>query len=195
MSEFAGVLELLNQDGRFLFPLAFAAWIAVGDVRTRRIPNLLNLAIALSGLGFQGATGGWTGLAEGVWGLLLGFGLLFPLYWLKGMGAGDVKALAALGAWLGPWLTFVLFLYMGVAGGVMSLLVLIRRGLLRAKLRQGWVLLVNWWLRRPFGRMQEASAPAAAQPAPTTPVGTPGIPYGVAIFCGMAILFLRGGLL
>ncbi len=190
--ELSGFGNVFSQPGSILFPLAFAVWIAVGDVRTRRIPNLLNLAIAVSGLGFQVGTGGLAGLGNGLLGLLLGFALLFPFYLLHGMGAGDVKALAALGTWLGPWLTFSLFLYMGVAGGLLALVVLAQKGLLRTKLRRGWTLLVNWWLSRPF--RAPAPALAAAEPAPK-PAGTPGIPYGVAIAWGMAILSLRGGVI
>jgi prepilin peptidase CpaA len=90
-----------------------SAWT---DVRTHRIPNLLNLLCALSGLGYQMGAWGLSGLEDGLLGLLLGFGLMIGFYLFVGIGAGDVKALAALGTWLGPWNTFLLFILMGLSG-------------------------------------------------------------------------------
>ncbi len=170
----------LTDRGELVIPLILAGWIAVGDIRTRRIPNYLTLGGALAGLGFRWGFHGWPGLVDGFLGLLLGFSLLILLYVKGGMGAGDVKALAALGAWLGPRLTFHLFLYMALCGGVIILGILWWRGLLWLKIRQGWVLLVNWLLFRPYG---PGSLPLS--PAETTP----GFPYGVAMALGMIVLF------
>ncbi len=119
---------------------------------------------------------------NGVLGLLLGFCLLLLPYVLGGMGAGDVKALAALGAWLGPQGTWVLFIYMGVAGGLMALGILIRQGILQEKIRQGWTFLLNLFLCH--GRV----APVAATPKRQQE----GIPYGVAIALGMGMLLVTG---
>ena len=81
--------------------------------------------------------------------MLLGFAFLILPYLWGGMGAGDVKALAALGAWLGPKLTVLLFCYMGIAGGVMALGYLAWQGSLREKIKQGWTFLLNLILCRP----------------------------------------------
>lgn len=178
----------LSSRWHLLFPLALTVWIAVGDVRTHRIPNYLTLGIALSGLAYQLGLQGWQGAVHSLTGVALGFGLLIIPYAMGGMGAGDVKALAALGAWLGPWGSVLLFCYMGVAGGVLALVVLWWRGLLWQKIRQGWVALVNWLLRRPFGR---ESTPADRKSLDLAN----GIPYGVAIAMGMTILYLRGPVL
>ena len=71
------------------------------DLRTSRIPNLLTFSAAAAGLAWH-AFGGWAPLASALGGLALGLLLFLPIYLLRGMGAGDVKLLAALGAWLGP---------------------------------------------------------------------------------------------
>jgi len=163
-------------------PLGVSVAIAWIDLRTRRIPNYLTLGALVAGLGFQAGFHGWPGLWQGVLGLLLGFFLLILPYVKGGMGAGDVKALAALGSWLGPLGVFSLFLYMAIAGGLIILGLLTWRGLLWAKLKEGWVALVNWTLFRPYG--------PGPPPAPTPQ--TPGIPYGVAIALGMAFLCWRG---
>ena len=107
----------MSSRGNLLIPLALTVWIAWGDVKTRRIPNYLTLGTAVAGLAYNFMSHGLNGLADGFLGMLLGFACLILPYLWGGMGAGDVKALAALGAWLGPKLTVFLFCYMGIAGG------------------------------------------------------------------------------
>jgi prepilin peptidase CpaA len=179
----------LNGLGYLFWPLLFSLWVAVGDVRTRRIPNYLIIIIALSGFGYQVAFSGWHGAAQSALGLCLGFGLLIIPYLLSGMGAGDVKALAALGAWLGPQQTFFLFFYMAVAGGLISLAILCWNGQLWTKIRQGWVSLMNWVLQRSFQTGGSLKRIGKISMETTT------IPYGVAIALGMAALYLRGQVL
>lgn len=167
----------------FIIPLVFTLWIAWGDVKTRRIPNFLTLGIALGGLAYGMLSQGWTGLAAALGGMLLGFGFLILPYIWGGMGAGDVKALSALGAWLGPMSTIYLFCYMGIAGGLMALVVLGWRGLLWARIRQGWTIVINLVL------CQYAGLRAPGIPSQKIE----GIPYGVAIAAGMVVLMGAGG--
>jgi prepilin peptidase CpaA len=101
---------------------------ATGDLRSRRIPNKLNLAIALLAIPFWGLSGYalWPdvglqlALAAGVF---LFFAVLFQLGM---MGGGDVKLLAALSLWL-PLASLVkLVVIMSLAGGVLTLVMLAR---------------------------------------------------------------------
>ena len=165
-----------------ILPLLLTLWIAAGDLKTRRIPNYLTFGGALAGLGFQLGFHGWGGLGLGLLGLALGFALLLLPYLMGGMGAGDVKALAAMGAWLGPRQTFWLFIYMALAGGVLALGILLWKGLLWYKIRVGWAYLFNLALTRSSG--PSSPAPPGSQ--------TPGLPYGVALALGMIFLFWRG---
>jgi prepilin peptidase CpaA len=183
VNQFSHIFSWGESQAHLLLPLAIALWIAVGDLRTYRIPNYLTIGTTLAGLVYQAAFHGMSGVGSGCMGLALGFFLLFPVYLLGGMGAGDVKALAALGTWLGPSLTLMLFCYMAVAGGLMGLGVLLYRGLLWAKLRLYWSYVVSWILVRPTG-LTPGAAPKA---------DVKGIPYGVAIAVGMVALFWRGG--
>lgn len=164
-----------------LLPLLLSLAIAGWDLKRRRIPNYLTLGGALAGLGFQLGYYGLPGLLDGLAGLGLGFGLLLVPYLLGGMGAGDVKASAALGAWLGLARAFSFFIYMGLAGGVIILVVWLWQGRLQAGLRQAWNFLLNWHLCRPF------------DPKPPPPASLKGaaIPYGVAMALGMAFLCWR----
>jgi prepilin peptidase CpaA len=174
----------MSSRGNLLLPLAITLWIAWGDVRTRRIPNYLTLGTAVAGLAYNFMVQGLPGLTGGLLGMLLGFSLLILPYLWGGMGAGDVKALAALGAWLGPQFTLFLFCYMGIAGGVIAVGYLVWQGTLWQKIKEGWVFLLNLILCRPDG------APSPPSPSQLTQ----GIPYGVAIAVGMVVLTGRGGL-
>jgi prepilin peptidase CpaA len=170
---------------QLVLPLGLALWMGWKDMRTNRIPNYLTYGGALAGLGYQAYLNGWAGLADGLLGLGLGFGLLIFFYWKGGLGAGDVKALAALGAWLGPQQTFYLFFYMAISGVALIVIVLWKRGLLWSKIRRLWGSLLNRLLLRPHPSMP----PSASAPAPAPP--TAGIPYAVALAMGMAILWGR----
>jgi prepilin peptidase CpaA len=87
----------------------YTAAAAVSDFRTRRVPNWLTLPAALGGLAFHTlAPQGW-GLTTSLAGMALGFALLLVPFLLGGGGMGDVKLLAALGAWLGPRLMLAAF--------------------------------------------------------------------------------------
>ena len=103
----------------------------VFDVRTRRIPNALTLSAAAAGLLYHAAMSGIEGVQLAAAGWLLGLLLLLPYFALGGMGGGDVKLVAALGAWLGPWETFWLAMYAGICGGVLGLIVALTHGYVR----------------------------------------------------------------
>ena len=124
--------------------LTIAGAACVTDLRARRIPNVLTFGAALAGLVFQFATGGVEALGQASLGWLLGaFVFLLP-FALGGLGGGDVKLLAALGAWLGPADAFWLALYTGVAGGVMAVGVSARYGYLGTALQNIKLLLCHW---------------------------------------------------
>jgi prepilin peptidase CpaA len=176
-------LAVLKARLNVILPFLFSLWMAWNDGRTNRIPNYLNLGCALSGLVYRLWFQGLPGLADGFLGLALGFGLLILFYVRGGMGAGDVKALAALGAWLGPLQTLFLFIYMAFSGLLLIVMVLWWRGLLWSKLRRFWNHLLNWVLLRSSPPLP----PAAAAPA----LKSEKMPYGIALAMGMAILCWR----
>ena len=74
----------------------------VTDFRSRRIPNVLTFGSSAAAVLFLGITSGWAGVVSSLEGWAVGCLLFLPWFLLGGMGAGDVKLLAALGAWAGP---------------------------------------------------------------------------------------------
>ena len=95
------------------------------DLRTRRVPNALTLALAASGAGRVGVV---AALAGGLVGLLL----MLPGHLFGATGAGDVKLLAAAGTLLGPGAVVAAFVATAIAGGLLALAVAVRRGRLAA---------------------------------------------------------------
>lgn len=150
------------------------------DLASRRIPNYLTLGAALAGWGFQLGWRGWPGLLDGLGGAILGLGLLLWPYLRRGMGAGDVKALAALGAWLGLTRTLFLFIYMGLSGGLLILAMLAWQGSLRVYLKRGAVQLFNWVLCQSRPEIAAGGEPGRRE-----------VPYGAALALGMVILCWR----
>lgn len=87
------------------------------DLRSRRIPNWLVLPFMLAGLVVPAWLLGWHGFSQSVEGFGLGALVYGILSWVGGTGLGDVKLVAAIGAWIGPQqLAFAMFLTVMAAG-------------------------------------------------------------------------------
>jgi hypothetical protein len=86
-----------------LVAVALLAVLGAGwDLARRRVPNFLTFGAAAAGIVYFAATDGTSGLTSSLGGCAIGFGLSVPLFAVGALGAGDVKFLAAFGAWLGP---------------------------------------------------------------------------------------------
>lgn len=97
--------------------LAAAVW----DVRTRRIPNRLVIPFLVAGLVFSAARYGMAGFGKSMGGIGLAAAAVGVLCWLRGMGMGDLKLCAAVGAWVGFTQLAVALVITAMAGGVMAL--------------------------------------------------------------------------
>ena len=108
----------------------------------------------------------------------VGLGLLLPMYAMKALGAGDVKLMAMVGAFLGPRPVVFAVLCSLLAGGVLALAVALCRGTLRQSMANARQLLLQGWLRAAAGEVPRVGAPAV-------PGGN--LPYAIAIAAGTAI--------
>lgn len=160
----------------------------IADLQSHRIPNRLVLTGTLLGfaahiwalfMGVPPLAGAavWASLA----GLATGFVVLLPLYIVGAMGAGDVKLMAMVGAFMGPHAVMMAALYTFLAGGLLSLAVMLARGVAVQTLANVRFLLVDWFFRASSGQGARLS------PLQTTAAR---LPYAVAIAFGSGAALL-----
>jgi prepilin peptidase CpaA len=151
------------------------------DWREHKIYNKLLVPAFFTALFLHTFHGGISGLTSSLLGAAIGFALLLLPYLMGGMGAGDVKLLAVIGAFGGAWFVIISILYGAVIGGVISLFLLVRRKALGNTLKH--FLLFVPILQKPQ-HLNEAM----------NNVRQERFPYGIAIALGTLIaLFLPLG--
>ena len=159
---------------------------AVFDYRQRRIPNWLVLAGLLAGTAMNtflmyDSPSATTGLVFSLQGMGLAFLVYFPLYLLRGMGAGDVKLMAAVGAMVGWVLWLWILFFTAILGGITAVIVVLSKGRVHRTLQNLYMILMSIRYRQ---------APYATNPEldVSTDQGVR-LPHGVIIAVG-AIGFL-----
>lgn len=169
-------------DATRIVPLVLVAIAAAIDIRTRRIPNLLTFGGAACAFIYFVIQAGLSGLGHSAAGWAIGLGLFLPIFLLGGMGAGDVKLLGAVGAWLGPSVILWCAFYAVLAGGVLAFIVGAATGYLGKAFRNLWSIFGFW---RVIG----------IKPVPGLTVvdaAGPRLPYAVAIAAGTVLaVYLR----
>lgn len=151
---------------------------AVGDWRSRRIPNWLTAGGILAGFALNAAYGAWRQAALG---FALAAAVYLPLYLLRAMGGGDLKLMAAVGAITGPSIWLAIFVFTAILGGIAALALLsIRGGWSRALGNVVYILGQLLRLRAPRRGREDLDV---ASPRAVT------LPHGVLIAAG-ALLYL-----
>jgi prepilin peptidase CpaA len=102
--------------------LTLVVLATVVDIRSRRIPNWLVLPFLAAGVIANTASHGVNGLGRSMGGIALAVAVTGIFCWLRGMGMGDLKLCAAVGAWIGPAQLVTALVATGIAGGVMALI-------------------------------------------------------------------------
>ncbi|MCP5246135.1 MAG: prepilin peptidase [Burkholderiales bacterium] len=164
---------------------------ALQDYRGYRIKNSLVISGAFLGILLNTVTPVGLGFYASLIGWSVGLLLLLPFYMFRMMGAGDVKLVAMVGAFLGPQATITALLYILVAGGVLSIYVAWHRGLIkepfcevRNLLRQFIVNLVKCNIRSSPSFNTFTVSPDAGNRLNES---ASRLPYGVAIAAGTLI--------
>lgn len=161
-----------------LVALSVAIVACATDLRASRIPNWLTFYAALGGVLYHALAPAGGGATVAALGLATGLMVFFPIFALDAMGAGDVKLMAALGAWLGWNPILYVALYGAIAGGVLAVAVSLRHGYLRRALANVKVLLTSWWL-------------AGVRPLPELTLENRSslrLPYAVPIMAGLLMV-------
>ena len=154
----------------------------ITDLRSRRIPNWLVLPFLIVGLAVAGISHGIGGLGQSLLGVLAAALIMGPFCFLGGMGMGDMKLCAAVGAWVGPSQLFIILVITGLAGGVMALCWALAGGFLTESL-QGVGSLISSFARK------------GPRPHETLVLSNPltrKMPYAPAIAIGVVLSFLGG---
>lgn len=147
-----------------MFLICYLLAAVITDLQSQRIPNRLNLAAIFVALALHTTASGLTGFLLALAGLGVGLAMFLPFYAFGGMGAGDVKAMAAAGSFLGPFGAFLAAGAALLAGGCFAMfLFMVRLGTIR----------LPW---------QTADGEAEAAGPPVT-----GFPYAGAIAVGCVI--------
>ncbi len=154
---------------------------AVSDMRTRRIPNRLVLVILAVGILSSLLTwSGLQGLTRALAGVGVGFAIWLPFWFLRWLGAGDVKLIAAAGAWIGGWGAVEASVYAALIGGALTV---------------GWLVWERGWggmtTAMWVGTMNPKVLGIAADPVAVRHR----VPYAVALAAGLLIAMWFPGLL
>jgi prepilin peptidase CpaA len=152
---------------------------SIHDVRTRRIPNCVTGPAIAAGLLVHGIAGGWSGLEESALAGLIAGGIFLLFCFAGGMGAGDVKLMAAVGAIAGLPPLRVLVIATAVFGGIFALGVAVYHGRLRETLANVGVLLGH------HGRQ-------GLEPHPEMNLANPGalrLPFALPVAAGCLFTF------
>lgn len=114
------------------------------DLRSRRIPNWLTLPFLAAGIAVSVWMHGWHGVWQSLGGFVLGALIFGLMHFMGGMGMGDVKLAAAIGAWIGPEQLLLALVVTGLAGGIMALSWAIFSGFTTDLLRGSGELVFGW---------------------------------------------------
>jgi prepilin peptidase CpaA len=163
-------------------PLFLLLSIAViTDVRSRRIPNWLNLLIVITGLANAAFSCVPVTLSSSLLGMLTGFGILLIPFALGAMGGGDVKMLAGIGAWLGPIATLQVYAVAAVVGLIIVIAQCAATGRLTRLISNSTLIVANF---ANFDRLGKEQVIASGQSLKS--IDKP-LPYAVPAIIGVAV--------
>jgi prepilin peptidase CpaA len=108
--------------------ITFLAAAVASDLRLKKIPNYLSVSVIFIGIIANVYASGTPGLNVSVTGAAIGAGLLLIPYVMGGIGGGDLKMLAAIGALKGAAFVFATFLAAAIAGGCIAMFIALMNG-------------------------------------------------------------------
>ena len=180
------ILALTTQNWPVWLLSAVLIVAATIDGWKLKVPNWITVPLIVGGWVY-GAYFGWEGFGWSLLGTVVGLGLLLPAYAIGGMGAGDVKLLAGVGAWVGATDTLYAFCVSAVIGGAIAVAMVLWRRDWHHHWFQFWSITGEILeVRDP-----EALAATAAQRKSSMLL----LPYGIPIAIGSIAYFIWAGML
>jgi prepilin peptidase CpaA len=179
--------EMLAEHWPVWFVTVTLVVAAVIDGYMLKVPNWITFPMVISGWVYSTAAFGLPGLGWSLVGTAVGLALLLPAYAIGGMGAGDVKLMAGVGAWVWGMTTFYSFCATAVIGAVIAVgMVLCRRSWSHHKSQFNVILNEITTIRDP----NQLSAIAAERKSSMLL-----LPYGIPIAIGTIAYFAWAGML
>jgi prepilin peptidase CpaA len=160
---------------------------AVIDGVQLKVPNWLTYSLIISGWVYSLVAFGWSGLGWSLVGTAVGLALLLPAYAIGGMGAGDVKLLAGVGAWVHGTHTWYAFCAAAVVGALIAIGQVAWRRDFKKHVDQFWMILTEVMMIRDPNQL----AAIAARRKSSMLL----LPYGIPIAIGAIIYFAWEGML
>jgi prepilin peptidase CpaA len=171
-----GTADPLDMHSIAWWPILTLLVVAtVIDIWSRRIPNWLVLPFLAAGVIVTTGVHGFKGLGQSMGGIALAVAVMGILCWLRGMGMGDLKLCASVGAWIGPAQMITALVVTGIAGGLLALMLAACHGSLSESLDGSSELVSGFWTKgiRPHATLVLDNPAARTMPyAPAIAIGT-----------------------
>jgi prepilin peptidase CpaA len=190
MFDMATLGEALLENWPIWFVTVTLVVAAVIDGLQLKVPNWLTFPMIISGWVYSATLSGypwWEGLMYSLIGTVIGLALLLPAYAIGGMGAGDVKLMAGIGAWVWTTVTLYAFALSAIIGGVIAVLMVLYRKSWDKHKGQFWMIANEIMsVKDP-----EKLSAIAAERKPSMLL----LPYGIPIAIGTIAYFALAGML
>ena len=187
------ILQTVSDHWVYWAVSVFAIVAAYIDGKELRVPNKLTFPMIIAGwiysmiaYGVQG-DGWYYGLMWSLAGTAVGMLTLLPAYSIGGMGAGDVKMMAAIGAWVHCSITWHAFMVSTIVGAILAIAMVVRSGDVRKHVDQFLFIINEIFLIRDAEKLSKI----AAERKPRMKL----LPYGIPLAIGTVGYFAWTGLL
>ena len=183
----ATLLQAIAENWIVWFVTIVLVIAAVIEGKILKVPNWLTFPFIICGWIHWTTQEGFSGLGWSLLGTVVGMMLLLVLRNVGGMGAGDVKLLAGVGAWLGAVVTLYAFAATAIVGGVMASIMILRSGQWEKHWAMAHQILHEWKTVRNPQKLAEI----ARERKPTMKL----LPYGIPMAIGSIAYFALAGML
>lgn len=181
------LIQGITENWAVWFVMIVLIVAAVIDGAILKVPNWLTFPFIVCGWIHCSIQGGFTGLGYSLLGTFVGMMLLLVLRNVGGMGGGDVKLLAGVGAWLGTVVTLYTFAATALVGGIMAMIMIWKSGNWTKHYAMALQILEEWKTIRNPTKL----AKIARERKPTMTL----LPYGIPMAIGAVFYFAYAGML